>query len=411
MRVLLLLAVLAAAPQEKPQPKILALRGAKVYPGSGAPVEHATLLIEDGKISALGKDVPVPPEATVLDLAGKVVLPGLIDAASRLFLDPADRGPGSPEQNVIDGLDRTAELYLEAAEQGVTAVFISPTSSGPLNGLGAVLRPDRARSVLLKDAALKLSVGVATGETSSAAQRYESYQQIRLAFEAAKTYGETWTKYRKDLAEWEQKKPAEPEKKPSKPKTDPRNEVLLRALDPKQPLTVRLEAHTSDAVALALKLVEEFKLKGVLEGATEAHRLVDAIKKASLPVVAGPVIRFGPPGVDTLRHNPDGIATLVRGGVTVAIGSFGEEPGGATRFLADAAALASSRGMTREQAIAAITIDAAKACGIAKSQGSLEKGKAADLVVLSGEPFERATVVERTLIDGKTVFQRKEDDR
>lgn len=412
MRVLVLLALAAlATAQEKPQPKILALRGARVYPGSGAPLDHAIILVEDGKISAVGKDVVIPPEAAVLDLAGKVVVPGFIDAASRLFLEPGDRGPGSAEQNILDAIDLTSDLYKEAVEQGITAVYVGPPSTGPINGLGAVLRVDRARTVLLKEAALKLSVGVAQGETSTAAVRYESFQAIRLAFDAAKTYGETWTKYRKDLADWEQKKPTEPDKKPAKPKVDPRQEILLRALDPKQLLPVRLEAHTMDAVALALRLADDYKLKAVLEGATEAHRLAEAVKKSGLPVVAGPVFRSGPPNVDFLRHSLDTVALLSKAGVPVAVGSFGEEPGGATRFLVDGAALAASRGLTREQALASITLEAAKAVGIAKTHGSIEKGKAADLVVLSGEPFERATVVERTIVDGKAVYERKEDDR
>jgi hypothetical protein len=410
MRVLVLLAVALPSvsySQEKAQPKIVALRGAKVYPGAGPPVEHATILVENGKISAFGKDIAVPPEAAVIDVTGKVIVPGLVDPASRMFLEPGDRGPGSPEQNVIDALDRTSDLFMEAVEQGVTAVYVGPSSTGSLNGLGAVLRLDRARTVLAKDAALKLSVGVAPGDTSTAAQRHESYAQIRQAFEAAKLYGEAWTKYRKDLAEFEQKKPAEPDKKPPKPKTDARQEILLRALDPKALLTVRLEAHTADAILLALKLAEDYKLHAVLEGATEAWRVADAIKKAGLTVVAGPVIRTGPPSVDLLHHSTGCAAALSKAGVPVAIGTFGDEPGGATRFLAESAALAASRGLTREQALAAITIEAAKAVGIAKSHGSIEKGKTADLVVLSGEPFERQTVVERTFVDGQAVFQRK----
>jgi imidazolonepropionase-like amidohydrolase len=410
MRVLVLLALaLPLLRQDKPHPKVTAIRGAKVYTGVGAALEHATILIEGTRISAVGKDVAVPPEATIIEAAGKVVIPGLIDPASRLFLEPGDRGPGSAEQTVIDSLDRYAELYREALEQGVTTVFVEPPGTGPVNGLGAVVRVDRARTPLLKEAALKLSVGIAPGETSSVAQRFESYQQIRQAFEAAKQYGEAWQKYRKDLADWEQKKPPEPDKKPGKPRTDARNEVLLRALDPKQTLRVRVEAHAADAIGFALKLIEEYKLRASIEGATEGYLAPESIKKANVGVIAGPVIRIGFPSVDFLNHSPANAATLVRAGVPLAIGSFGDEPGGATRFLEESAALASSYGLTREQALAAITADAAKLLGIEKTHGSIEKGKAADLVLLSGEPFEVGTAVERTILDGETVFQRKGD--
>jgi imidazolonepropionase-like amidohydrolase len=414
MRVLVLLALAlppAALGQEKGvPPRLLALRGAKVYPGSGPALEHSTILVENGRISAVGREIPVPPEATVVDASGKVIIPGLIDAASRLFLEPGDRGPGSAEQTSLDAIDRTSELYLEALEQGVTAVYVGPPSTGPVNGLGAVLRLDRARTVLAKDAALKLSVGVAPGDTSTAALRYESFLQIRQAFDQAKQYGEAWTKYRKEQAEYDQKKsaPADvPAGKPQKPKSDPRQEVLLRALDPKDRLPVRLEAHTSDAILLAIRLAQDYKLRAVLEGATEAWRVADAVKQSGLPVVAGPVIPTGASSVDLIHHSTGCAGALVRAGVPVAIGSFGDEPGGATRFLADSAALASSRGLSREQALAAITIEAAKALGIAAGHGSIEKGKAADLVVLSGEPFDRQTFVERTFVDGQAVFLRK----
>jgi imidazolonepropionase-like amidohydrolase len=250
-------------------------------------------------------------------------------------------------------------------------------------------------------------VGLAPGETSTVAQRYESYAQIRQALDAAKQYREMWAKYRKDLAEFEQKKPPEPDKKPAKPKVDPRQESLLRALDAKPAITVRIEAHTADAIGLALKLVEDYQLHAILEGATEAYIVSDAIKKASVPVIVGPVLRVGAPSVDLSNHSVGTAASLVRKGIAVAIGSFGDEPGGASRFLAEAAALAASHGLTREQAVATITLEAARALGIEKSHGSLEKGKAADLVVLSGEPFDLGTVVDRTFVDGEPFYQRK----
>jgi imidazolonepropionase-like amidohydrolase len=411
MRVLVLLTLAAPAfliAQDKPHPKITAIRGAKIYTGVGAPLDHGVLLIEGGKISAAGKETAIPPEATVLDAAGKVVVPGLIDAASRLFLEPGDRGAGSAEHSVLDSIDRFQELYKEAVEQGVTTVYVGPPSFGPVNGLGAVLHLDRARSVIAKEAALKLSIGFSPqGDSATVAQRYESYVQAKQAFEAAKQYGEAWTKYRKDFAEWEQKKPAEPDKKPQKPKLDPRNEVLLRALDAKQPLAVRIEAHTVDAIGFALKLIDEFKLHAILEGATEAYLAPDTVKRANVPVVAGPVFRPGQASVDFLNHSTANAAALVKAGVPIAIGSFGDEGGGATRFLTESAALAASNGLTREQAIASITSEAARILGIEKTHGSIEKGKSADLVLLSGEPFEAGTVVEKVLLGGEIVFQRK----
>jgi len=283
----------------------------------------------------------------------------------------------------------------------VTTAYVGPPSQGTINGLGAVLHLDAARTVLLRDGALKLTLGASGGDTSTALERYQSYPQLKQAFEGARTYAESWEKYRKDLAEYEQKKAKKEEaKEPTKPKVDPRNEVLARALDPKQTLKVRIEVHTADAILLALRLADEFKLRAVLEHATEGAAVAPEIARAKTPVVAGPVFRLGGYSVDYLNHSVATPAALVKAGVPVAIGAFGETPG-ATRFLAESAAFAASRGLTREQALATITVDAARILGIEKTHGSLEKGKAADLVVLSGEPFDTATRVEQTFIDGE----------
>lgn len=400
--------------EDPAQPKILALRGARIYTGSGAPLDAGVVLIEKGKIAAVGKDVPIPPAAQVHDVTGKVLIPGLIDAASRLFVPTGgERSAGSPEQRVIDGLDFFQRDAAEAVEQGVTTVYVGPLGVGAVNGLGAVVRLDAARSILEKEAALKLSLGASGGDTSSALERYQSYPQLKALFDAAKQYVEDGEKYRRDLAAYEQ---AQKEKKttdvknPTKPKTDLRQEVVARCLDAKKPLTVRIEVHTADAILLALKLIEEFKLKAVLEYVTEGGEVAAAIAKAKVPAVVGPVFRFGNSSVDFLRHSPATASVLTKAGVPVAVASFADERAGAlgpgaTRFLAESAAYA-SRGLSREQALAMITIEAARILGIDKTHGSLEKDKAADLVLLSGEPFEPTTRVDRTWIDGVVVAQR-----
>ena len=413
MRVLALLIALLAQAADEAHPRPAVLRGARIYTVTGAPLDGATLVIENGRIAAVGRDVPVPAEADVIDVGGKVLVPGLIDAASRLFLPPGERSAGSAEQNVLDAVDFYQRDYREAVEQGVTSVYVGPQSLGSVNGLGAVLHLDEAHGVLLKDAALKLTLGASGGDTSTALERYQSYPQLKQAFEGARQYAESWEKYRKDLGEYEQKKAKKEEaKEPAKPRVDARNEILARALDSKQPLRVRIEVHTADAIALALRLAEEFKLRVVLEYVTEGGTVVAAIAKAKTPVVVGPVFRSGGYSVDYLHHSVSTASVLGAAGGPSAIGSVGDERAGlwgpgASRFLAESAALASSRGLSRDQALAAITIEAAKILGIDGSYGSIDKGKVADLVLLRGEPFESGTIVERTWINGESVFTRR----
>ncbi len=414
MQLLAVLLSLLLQAEETSQPKITVIRGARIYTGSGPSLDSGVIVIEKGRITAVGKDVPIPPAADIIDATGKVVIPGLIDAASRLFIPATgERSPGSAEQRALDGLDFFQRDALEAVQQGVTTVSVSPVSVGTVNGLGVIVHLDAAHSVLQKEAALKLTLGASGGDSSSALERYQSYPQLKQTFEAAKQYLEDGEKYRRDLAAYEQ---AQKEKKttdvknPTKPKTDLKQEIVARCFDAKKPLTVRIEVHTADAITLALRLVEEYKLKAVLEYVTEGGDVAAAIAKSKVPAVVGPVFRLGNSSVDYLRHSPGTASVLSKEGVSVAIGSFADERAGAlgpgaARFLAESAAYA-SKGQTREQALAMITIEPAKILGIDPTHGSIEKDKVADLVLLSGEPFDPTTRVDRTWIDGVSVYAR-----
>jgi imidazolonepropionase-like amidohydrolase len=457
------------------------LANAKIHTVTGPPIEGGSILIENGRIKAVGKSISIPSDAKIVDLAGRVIIPGLVDIASGLFI-PSDETPsgGSAEYDVVDLLDFFEETdSKEAAASGVTTICVPPPSRGSVNGLAAVVRVGapgfRESRILKRAAALKLSLGVAFGETSSAPQRYRDYVALRDTFEGAKRYRETWDKYRKDFEEYEKKKkeweekkkagkkkeepkadetkkeepkkdepkreetpkaagipgdsqdppkpgPAKPAgspdgdsepKKPPKPRTDQRSEVLLRALDDKNPLPVRIEAHTVDAIELALRLADEFKLKLILEQATEGGRAAAAIAKAKVPVAVGPLFRYGLPRVDYLNHSIETAAVLAKAGVEVSIGSFpsasaGHRGPGAGRFLLEAAAWAASKGLTREQALKAVTLNPARQLGLEDQIGSIAADRLADLVILRGEPFEAGTVVERTYLAGEETWSAPE---
>jgi imidazolonepropionase-like amidohydrolase len=417
MSVVALVLALFATPQDPPATPVTALRGAKIYTGAGAPLEGAVLLIQGRTIGAVGKDLAIPPGARVLELEGKVIIPGLVDPSSRVCLAEGERGAGSAEQSVLDTVDRYRDDWKEALAAGVTVIGVDPPSLGPVNGLGAVLELDPGRSVLRREAFLKVTLGAGGGDSSSAAERHQLYQNLRQTFESARLYAESWEKYRKETSELEAKrktakdegKPAPPE--PAKPRKDPRLDILVRTLDPKAPLPVRIEAHASDSILLGIKLAEEYKLRAILEGATEAYLVGEPVQKSGFPVIAGPVYRYGPPQVEFLRHSLGCAQSLVRRGVPVSIASLGQEKAGSagaggTRFLMESAALAASRGLSREEALQAITLQGARALGIEASHGSLEKGKAANFVVLSGEPFDSETRVEKTFVAGVPAFER-----
>ncbi len=432
--------------QDPPSKKVIALKGAKIYTVSGAAIDAGTILINGRQITAVGKDIAIPDGATVIDCAGKVVIPGLVDVCSTLYVGESD-APGAPEQDAYDAFDPFNETWKEVVAAGVTTVYVNPPNRGVANGLGVIVRltgtTDPAKLAARRAAALKFTLGVGAADSSAPQQRYQDYRTIKSMFEGAKLYRETSDKYQKELAEYEVKKkqwdeqqkqpkidppktdppktdppkadPArltEEPKKPRKPAADRRNEALARALDPANPLLVRIEAHTTDSIEYALKLAEEFKLKLVIEQGTEASRMADVLAKAKVPVLVGPVVIYGLKRVEYLGHSTESAALLAKAGVEVAIGMFPTTRAGhggpsSSRFLLEAAAIAASKGLTREQALKAITIDAAKLLGIQASVGSLEAGKRADIVILNGEPFDAATRVDRVIVDGETQYERK----
>ena len=398
----LLLALLLSAPAQE---SATVYRGARLHTAEGPPVDRGVLVVRGRVVEAAGVDVPLPEGARVVDLSGKVLIPGLVDAASRAFLDPADRGPGSPEQDVADGLDFFRSDARDLRMRGVTTVYVLPP--GP--GLGAAVHLGAVPSVLKRRVALHLSLS-RPGEVSTASQRLDAYRQLVQLFEGARAHREAWEKHRKEKKDVEAKKAAGEKnlKDPPAPPRDAAKDILVRALDAGDPLPVRLEAHTADAIALALRLAEEFKLRLVLDGATEAFEAAERLAQAKVVVVAGPVLLYGPPPAELLRHTPACAAALARAGLPVlALGSFGRDAG-ASRFLLESAGAAVSRGLDRERALDAVTIGAARALGLDGEIGSLKKGKRADFVVLSGDPFDPRTVVEKVVVDGLAVHERGE---
>jgi imidazolonepropionase-like amidohydrolase len=185
------------------------IRGARVLTVSGAPLEVGDVLVEAGKIKAVGARLEASG-ASVVDAAGKTLIPGLVDARSCLFVpevERRDRG-GQADWNVLDALDADEGDAMRALSGGVTTVYVGPDSGSAIAGRGAVLKPKPgvaiADCLLRSDAALELTIG-GDGATSSMG-RLNAYLSLRRAFADAKEYRKAWTKYREDLAEYEKKK-------------------------------------------------------------------------------------------------------------------------------------------------------------------------------------------------------------
>jgi len=208
-------------------------------------------------------------------------------------------------------------------------------------------------------------------------------------------------------ADTEKKKNGKEElKKPAEPQVDRAKALLVKALEGK--IAVRIEAHRAEDILNALEIAREFPMRLVLEGATEAALVRDAIAEAEVPVILRGTIRPAVAEEGIYRnHDPETPALLHGAGIPLAIAS-GAGDSDATRLLWAAAGLAAASGLDLQDALAAVTRDAAKILGVDDRLGTIEEGKDADLVILSGSPFAGDTVVEAVLVDGKIVYS-KED--
>jgi imidazolonepropionase-like amidohydrolase len=404
----------------------IAIQTGTILPISDAPIEDGTIHIEDGKIAALGQDVAVPMDIRVIDASDKFVIPGLIDAQSRLFVIDSELDeirPVAPELSILDALDPFIKERQEVSAQGVTAIYVSPGSRGLIGGKGAVLKLNGSKDVkkmLLKaDVAVKAAIGISANNESSSLARLENYSSIRETLLQTKVYIHNKEKYARELDKYNKKKaesenkdstkPAEKKDKPKRPakfKSNPTYETIAKVLAKEIPL--HIEAHRATEILNALRLADEFGFSLILDKCTEGYMVADEIARSKAHVIIGPVsTSFADmPGLEYRNHDMRNAAVLSRRGIRLALGVSGRD-GTSSKFIILAAALAVANGMDKDTALRAITLTPAEILGVADRIGSLEVGKDADIVILSGHPLDAHAQVEMVLIEGEIVFERK----
>jgi imidazolonepropionase-like amidohydrolase len=405
----------------------IAINAGTILPVSDAPIENGTILIKDGKIAAIGQNIAVGSDAQLIDASGKFVVPGMIDTLSRLFVIDSELNEGrsiAPELNILDGLDPYIKEAPEVAAQGVTAVYITPGSRSLIGGSGAILKLNGSKDVgnmLLKgNIAIKAAIGVSENNTSSSLGRLADYSSTREELLETKIYmhekekhARQMAKYDKKMAEYEKKKQAKPTEKIDKPKRparfrpNPTREVLAKVLNKEIPL--QLEAHRVTDILNALRLADEFGFALILDKCTEGYMIAGEIARRKVPVILGPVSTsfIDVPRLEYRRHDIRNAAILSKKGVKLALGVAGRD-GASSKFVTLAAEMAVANGMDKDMALRAVTLTPAEILGVADRIGSLQTGKDADIVILSGHPLDSLSRVEMVLIDGKTVFERKD---
>ena len=388
---------------------MLAIKGGKILTITDGVIEGGTILIDGGKIVKVGKRIKVPKEAEVIDVTGKVVMPGLIDAHCHIGIIEEKIGwaggdgnemtdPATPHMRALDAIKANAnEGGLEAAvKAGITTVQILPGSANVIGGTGVVVKT--APKVVTDDMVIRNPSGmkIAFGENPR-----------RVYGEGLKKTPSTRMGVAAILREWLQKTVNYMEKKErfkDDPEKMPEVDIKLEALIPvlKGEIPLRAHAHRADDIATAVRIAEEFDVKMSWEHATEGHRVAEWIAKKGIPAVWGPSL-MSRPKWEMRELSFDTPKALYDAGVKFAFQT--DSMGANIAYLPISAGLAVKHGLPYEEALRAITIVPAEILGVADRVGSIEKGKDADLRILDGDPLELRTRVEMVLIDGEIAYK------
>ena len=389
-----------------------AIRGGTILTMAGPVIKNGTIVIRDGKIEKIGNDFSLS-QGPVINAQDFVIMPGLVSARSYIGISSNWRNqrsideiskPVVPELEVKHAVEPQAPLFSNAREIGITAALITPGNSNLMGGQGVILKTDGAvvDKMIVKDKAVMIfSMGKsAKRENQMPSTRMGIASLLRETLTKAQEYREKVEKYAL-------------EKKGEEPKRDLSLEALIPVLKGEMP--VMIHCQRKDDILTALRIADEFKLKVILDGATDAYKVLEEIKIRNIPVVLDDLFR-GLGNIEDKGFHPENPALLAKAGIRVAFrqreGSWYTPGAGWTGGdLLEIATFAFKNGMSEEEALRAVTLDAARIIGIDNRAGSLEAGKDADILILRGHPFQTLSIPEAVFVNGKLVYQREEGER
>jgi imidazolonepropionase-like amidohydrolase len=386
--------------------RAVAYTGATVINADGRTITDGVLVVAGGKVVAVGArpSTRVPAGAQVVDVTGKVIMPGIVDTHSHIGGGAGADGsaPIQPDVRILDAVNVRDASLMRARAGGITTVNIMPGSGHLLSGQTIYIKLRRGSTVedlAIRDAAGNIAGGIkmangtnplrpnSTGPFPGTRAREASL--VREQFVRAQEYREKVRRAGGD--------------KTKLPPRDLAMEALAEALDGKR--VVHFHTHRHDDILTAIRLSKEFGFRLVLHHVTEGWKVADEIARAGVP--ASLTVVDSPGGkLEAVDARLDTAAVLDRAGVLVAIHT--DDYITDSRLLLRSAALAVRAGLPREKAVYALTLAGARMLGLQERLGSLEAGKDADFIILSGDPFSVYTHVLETYVDGVKVFDRSD---
>jgi imidazolonepropionase-like amidohydrolase len=372
-----------------------ALTNAKIFTVTNGTIENGTIIINNGIIEAVGSNISIPSDAILIDYQGQEIYPGMIDSGTQLGLveigsveesrDYQEFGAIKPQMEALTAVNPNSEAIPVTRVSGVTTVITAP-SGGVLPGIAASINlfgytPDQMYAG---------AKGLIINFPNSGRRWRQTPEQAEKAKEIAlKTLNETW-----DKAEIYSKISGSEESK-----YYPEMAAISRVIDGE--LKVYIEVNAAKDILSAIEWIKERKLSNVVfTGVSEGWRVANEIAEANIPVITGPVLAVPSrrsDAYDVAYKNP---GIIQQAGVKVALRTNDTEN---SRNIPYNAGFAATYGMGREEALKAITINAAEIIGIDDTIGSIEVGKKANLFVATGDPFETSTQIVDVFINGYQV--------
>jgi len=398
------------------QDKPVVLTGGKLLTITHGVIENGVLVMEGGKIAAVGSAsmVRIPGGAQVVDVSGMTVYPGLIDSETQLGLTEISAEEMTndlvemsdeimPHMHTAEAFHAESALIPVARMNGITNAVVAPEGADTLPGQDSFIQLAGASAtemLLIRDNAMPLNF---TGDERRNKGGFEKRKypstrmglaaQLRQAFLDAQDYRAKWGEYDRKKADAVRDKKSEP----SPPKHDLKLEALLPYLEGKK--TIVLAAEGPSELETAVSLANEFKLKFVLNHISHSQAVLDYVASLKVSVIVGPIYEAPKEDerYDTVFKLP---SELYKRGVKIAFASYSAHN---VRNLPDQAGYATAFGLPYDEALKAITINPAEIWGVADKLGSLEMGKTANIVVANGDPLDVKTDVKRVFIEGREV--------
>jgi imidazolonepropionase-like amidohydrolase len=391
--------------------ELLAITGGYVVPVSGEAIENGTVVVTDGAISAVGgPDTAIPENARVVEVHGRWVLPGFVEAHGHLGVHEDGEGwsgndtnemtdPNGARFRALDGIDIEEVGFRDALRGGVTTAVIKPGSGNPIGGRTVAIKTWGGRTVDEQVLSFDVSVKSALGENpkrvygdkkETPSTRLGVAAVLREAFVNARNYAE------KRAAATTEGKPFE------RNLTD---ETLAAVLD--GDLVWDQHCHRHDDIATAIRIAEEFGYTLVVNHGTEGHKIADVLAEKGIPVIFGPLLTSRSK-VELRDRAISNLALIAAAGVKVAITT--DHPVVPIDQLRLQAILAVREGLPAATALEALTVNPASILRLDARVGALEEGRDADIVVWSGDPLAIESSVEQVFINGRPVVEPTADD-